>query len=165
MEHGDADLVISHYKKDDGRTSTKRFVMTALGHWPKMLFSNTAVIVGPATDPAGTFASRAVPCLPACLPFVMIGSFDDLMISLFEVAVSVRVPARYGFALTLHHYLRRRLYYFWYPQGFEGRATLQWPSVASRPPVPSWTTLMWTRISLRSRPSGWLQGAFPLVFI
>ncbi len=52
MERGDADMVISHYKKDDGRTSTKRFVMTGLGHWPKMLFSNSAVIVGPSNDPA-----------------------------------------------------------------------------------------------------------------
>ena len=47
MERGDADMVISHYKKDDGRTSTRRFVMTGLGHWPKMVMSNTAVIIGP----------------------------------------------------------------------------------------------------------------------
>jgi FtsP/CotA-like multicopper oxidase with cupredoxin domain/ABC-type tungstate transport system permease subunit len=58
MEHGDADMVISHYKKDDGRTSTKRFIMTGLGHWPKMLFSNTAVIVGPSHDPAGIRGER-----------------------------------------------------------------------------------------------------------
>ena len=58
MEHGDADMVISHYKKDDGRTSTKRFVIMGLGHWPKMLFSNTAVIVGPSHDPAGIRGER-----------------------------------------------------------------------------------------------------------
>eukprot|EP01045_Picozoa_sp_COSAG04_P010943 COSAG04_NODE_689_length_11142_cov_6.664041_2_plen_936_part_00 len=52
MEHGDADMVIAHYKKDDGRTSTRRFVMTGLGRWPKMLFANSAVIVGPSHDPA-----------------------------------------------------------------------------------------------------------------
>jgi len=58
MERGDADMVISHYKKDDGRTSTRRFVMTGLGHWPKMVMSNTAVIIGPSHDPAGIRGER-----------------------------------------------------------------------------------------------------------
>jgi len=58
-ENGDADMVISHYKKDDGRSSMKRFVMTGQGHWPKMLFSNREAIIGPSADPAGIRGERS----------------------------------------------------------------------------------------------------------
>lgn len=46
---GEADLVISHYGKSD----LEGFVLDGYGTWPKMVFSNQAVIVGPKSDPAG----------------------------------------------------------------------------------------------------------------
>ena len=53
MDAGAADMAISHYKKDDGRSSAHRFVMTGQGDWPRMLYSNFGCIVGPPDDPAG----------------------------------------------------------------------------------------------------------------
>jgi len=52
MEMGAADMVISHYKKDDGRASTRRFIMTGQGEWPRFLYSNGGSIIGPNKDPA-----------------------------------------------------------------------------------------------------------------
>lgn len=46
---GRADLVIAHY----GHPDTEPFVSQGLGRWPRMVFSNQAVLVGPASDPAG----------------------------------------------------------------------------------------------------------------
>lgn len=45
---GNADLVISHY----GKTGLEQFVSEGYGTWPKMVFSNQAVLIGPKTDPA-----------------------------------------------------------------------------------------------------------------
>jgi tungstate transport system substrate-binding protein len=47
--HGMADLVIAHY----GHPGTEPFVSQGLGRWPRMVFSNQAVLIGPAADPAG----------------------------------------------------------------------------------------------------------------
>ena len=47
-EQGKADLVIAHY----GKEPLAHFVMEGYGSWPKMVFSNQLVIVGPADDPA-----------------------------------------------------------------------------------------------------------------
>ena len=52
MDLGLADVVLAHYKKNDGRTSAQRFVMSGQGHWPRMVFANQMVIVGPRSDPA-----------------------------------------------------------------------------------------------------------------
>jgi tungstate transport system substrate-binding protein len=46
---GKADLVIAHY----GHAGTEAFMADGLGRWPRMVFSNQAVLVGPASDPAG----------------------------------------------------------------------------------------------------------------
>lgn len=46
---GQADLVIAHY----GHPGTRAFIEDGLGRWPRMVFSNQAVLVGPASDPAG----------------------------------------------------------------------------------------------------------------
>jgi tungstate transport system substrate-binding protein len=46
---GNADLVIAHY----GHHGTEAFVSEGLGRWPRMLFSNQAVLIGPRRDPAG----------------------------------------------------------------------------------------------------------------
>lgn len=45
---GEADLVISHY----GKKEIERFVLDGHGTWPRMVFSNQAVIAGPKSDPA-----------------------------------------------------------------------------------------------------------------
>ncbi len=45
---GEADLVISHY----GHHDTERFVTTGLGLWPRTVFSNQSVLIGPPADPA-----------------------------------------------------------------------------------------------------------------
>ncbi|MEJ2111801.1 MAG: hypothetical protein P8Z37_18205 [Acidobacteriota bacterium] len=45
---GKADVVISHYGKD----GLEKFVLDGYGTWPKMVFSNQAVIIGPPGDPA-----------------------------------------------------------------------------------------------------------------
>lgn len=47
--NGMADLVIAHY----GHPGTEAFVSEGLGRWPRMVFSNQAALVGPASDPAG----------------------------------------------------------------------------------------------------------------
>ena len=46
---GNADLVIAHY----GHSGTEAFVSEGLGRWPRMVFSNQAVLVGPYRDPVG----------------------------------------------------------------------------------------------------------------
>jgi tungstate transport system substrate-binding protein len=46
---GGADLVIAHY----GHQGTEAFIADGLGRWPRMAFANQAVLVGPASDPAG----------------------------------------------------------------------------------------------------------------
>ena len=46
---GKADLVISHY----GKKGVERFVMEGYGAWPKIVFSNQAVLIGHSSDPAG----------------------------------------------------------------------------------------------------------------
>ena len=46
---GKADLVIAHY----GHPGTEGFMADGLGHWPHMVFSNQAVLIGPSSDPAG----------------------------------------------------------------------------------------------------------------
>ena len=46
---GRADLVIAHY----GHPDTQAFLDDGLGRWPRMVFSNQAARVGPASDPAG----------------------------------------------------------------------------------------------------------------
>ncbi len=46
---GTADLTISHY----GHVGVESFMADGLGLWPRAVFSNQAVLIGPATDPAG----------------------------------------------------------------------------------------------------------------
>lgn len=46
---GNADLVIAHY----GHPGTEPFMADGLGRWPRMVFANQAVLVGPSSDPAG----------------------------------------------------------------------------------------------------------------
>ena len=46
---GKVDLVIAHY----GHRGTEPFMSEGLGHWPHMVFSNQAVLIGPSSDPAG----------------------------------------------------------------------------------------------------------------
>ena len=46
---GMADLVIAHY----GHPGTEAFISEGLGRWPRMVFANQAVLVGPSGDPAG----------------------------------------------------------------------------------------------------------------
>lgn len=45
---GKADMVISHF----GHPGVELFVTNGLGLWPKAIFSNQAVLVGPGADPA-----------------------------------------------------------------------------------------------------------------
>lgn len=45
---GKADLVISHY----GKKGVERFVMDGYGTWPRIVFSNQAVLIGHESDPA-----------------------------------------------------------------------------------------------------------------
>lgn len=45
---GMADIVISHY----GKPGADEFVLNGFGFWPKTVFSNQAVIIGPGSDPA-----------------------------------------------------------------------------------------------------------------
>ena len=45
---GKADIVISHY----GKYPVKAFILDGYGSWPKIVFSNQAVIIGPKSDPA-----------------------------------------------------------------------------------------------------------------
>lgn len=46
---GQADLVISHY----GKSGLAEFVSEGYGSWPRMVFANQAVLIGPKNDPAG----------------------------------------------------------------------------------------------------------------
>src|SRR2546425_1831686 len=46
---GAADLVLSHY----GHHQVDDFMADGLGLWPRTVFANQAVLLGPATDPAG----------------------------------------------------------------------------------------------------------------
>lgn len=46
---GQTDLVISHY----GKAGAEPFVLEGFGLWPKTVFSNQLVVVGPKSDPAG----------------------------------------------------------------------------------------------------------------
>lgn len=46
---GAADLVLSHY----GHSGVDNFMADALGLWPRTVFANQAVLLGPASDPAG----------------------------------------------------------------------------------------------------------------
>jgi tungstate transport system substrate-binding protein len=46
---GMADLVIAHY----GHAGTEAFMSEGLGRWPRMVFANQAVLVGPSSDPVG----------------------------------------------------------------------------------------------------------------
>ena len=46
---GQADLVISHY----GHVGVEAFMADGLGLWPRAVFANQSVIVGPPSDPAG----------------------------------------------------------------------------------------------------------------
>jgi len=48
-EAGKADLVISHY----GKAPVEPFVASGKGLWPRPVFSNQSVLVGPKEDPAG----------------------------------------------------------------------------------------------------------------
>ena len=45
---GKADIVISHF----GRDEVEKFVLDGYGTWPRMVFSNQAALMGPASDPA-----------------------------------------------------------------------------------------------------------------
>lgn len=45
---GSADIVIAHY----GKSGMAEFVQEKRGSWPQMVFSNQAVLIGPAADPA-----------------------------------------------------------------------------------------------------------------
>ncbi|HEX2842257.1 substrate-binding domain-containing protein [Hyphomicrobium sp.] len=45
---GEADIVISHY----GFSEVERFVQDGYGRWPRQVFSNQMVIIGPKDDPA-----------------------------------------------------------------------------------------------------------------
>ncbi|WP_438969703.1 hypothetical protein [Methylophaga sp.] len=44
----EADLIIAHY----GKAGMAEFVSEGYGSWPKMVFSNQAVLIGPKNDPA-----------------------------------------------------------------------------------------------------------------
>ena len=46
---GAADLVLSHY----GHSQVDDFMADGLGLWPRAVFANQSVLVGPASDPAG----------------------------------------------------------------------------------------------------------------
>lgn len=45
---GDADLVISHY----GKEQLESFVLDGFGKWPRIVFANQAVLIGHRSDPA-----------------------------------------------------------------------------------------------------------------
>ena len=55
--NGEADLVISHY----GKAGAEPFVLEGFGLWPKTVFSNQLVIVGPKSDPAGIKGMTSAP--------------------------------------------------------------------------------------------------------
>lgn len=47
-QQGQADIVIAHY----GKPEMEDFVLKGYGAWPRMVFSNQMVIIGPPEDPA-----------------------------------------------------------------------------------------------------------------
>ena len=47
-ELGKADILISHY----GKAPVEQFVLTGKGAWPRPVFSNQIVLMGPTSDPA-----------------------------------------------------------------------------------------------------------------
>jgi tungstate transport system substrate-binding protein len=47
-ESGAADIVLAHY----GKALTEQFVLSGIGTWPRPVFSNQSVLVGPKNDPA-----------------------------------------------------------------------------------------------------------------
>ena len=51
---GEADLVIAHL----GKAGVEQFVTGGLGAWPRPVFSNQMVLVGPGKDPAGVRGMR-----------------------------------------------------------------------------------------------------------
>ena len=53
---GKADLVISHY----GKKGVEHFVMDGYGEWPRIVFSNQAVLIGHDSDPAGVRGSASL---------------------------------------------------------------------------------------------------------
>ncbi len=52
---GQADLLIAHY----GKSPFEEFVLQGFGRWPKMVFSNQQVLIGPSSDPAGIAGMRS----------------------------------------------------------------------------------------------------------
>lgn len=76
---GKVDIAISHC----GFGEVERFVQEGLGRWPRQVFSNQMVIIGPKTDPAGIrdsssaveafrrLAETKSPFVPNMLPAVM----------------------------------------------------------------------------------------------
>lgn len=52
---GEADIVISHY----GFIEVERFVQDGYGRWPRTVFANQMVIIGPKTDPAQIRGARS----------------------------------------------------------------------------------------------------------
>ncbi len=75
---GQADIVISHY----GFSEVERFVQDGYGRWPRPVFSNQMVIIGPKDDPAQIrgaasaveafrrLAETKAPYIPNALPAV-----------------------------------------------------------------------------------------------
>jgi len=53
---GEADIIISHY----GKAGMTEFVSGGHGSWPKMVFSNQAVLIGPSDDPAEVSQSTSL---------------------------------------------------------------------------------------------------------
>src|SRR5438093_13382442 len=49
VRQGKADLAISHF----GHAGVEAFMAEDLGLWPRAVFANQAVLIGPSTDPAG----------------------------------------------------------------------------------------------------------------
>lgn len=54
-DQGEFDILISHY----GKPRLKNFIDNGYGFWPRMVFANQAVIIGPKNDPAGIKGLRS----------------------------------------------------------------------------------------------------------
>ncbi len=54
--HGGADLILSHY----GHHGVDDFMADGLGLWPRAVFANQAVLLGPPSDPAGIRGTQDV---------------------------------------------------------------------------------------------------------